>query len=288
MSIKAIVSVGIPFFNCEEFLEDAILSVINQSFKNWELILLDDGSSDASLSIAKKFLYDSRVSVISDGINKGLPSRLNELVSLSKGKYFCRMDSDDIMMINRLSLQVSFLEQNTKVDVVGSSAFSIDRSNNIIGFKEGDTDLKNKNPFKDSIFIHPTVLGKLNWFIANPYNPKFTRMEDYELWIRTYSMSNFEIINEPLLFYREIGVPVFKKYCKTQLQKKDYIIENDKLTLYNKVIFSMQLFFKILIYFILTCLNLTDKLIIRRSRRISDEEKNRALVDLSHSVKRVF
>ena len=75
-----LVSIGIPFYNCEDYLAYAIKSVINQSYTNWELFLLDDGSTDNSLEIANSFRYDERIKVISDGLNKGLSFRLNQLI----------------------------------------------------------------------------------------------------------------------------------------------------------------------------------------------------------------
>jgi len=81
------VSIGIPFYNAQDFLEQAILSVLNQDYKSFELLLIDDGSTDKSLDIAYRF-QDERIKVIHDGQNKGLSARLNELVALSKGEYF--------------------------------------------------------------------------------------------------------------------------------------------------------------------------------------------------------
>ena len=90
------ISVGIAFYNAELFLENAISSVLNQSFKDFELILMNDGSTDCSLEIAQKFT-DPRIKLFSDGKNLGLAQRLNMLVELARGDYFARMDADDIM-----------------------------------------------------------------------------------------------------------------------------------------------------------------------------------------------
>ena len=100
-----LVTIGIPFYNASQFLEYAIKSVINQTYTNWELILVDDGSTDDSLSIARSF-NDQRIKILSDGVNKGLVSRLNEIILNSRGSYIARMDADDIMHFERIEKQI--------------------------------------------------------------------------------------------------------------------------------------------------------------------------------------
>ena len=106
-----LVYVGIPFYNAEKYLDYAIRSVLNQTYTNWKMTLIDDGSTDSSLALARKYTSDTRVKVISDGRNKGLVYRLNELVKLSDCKYFVRMDADDIMHPQRLEKQLRYLEE---------------------------------------------------------------------------------------------------------------------------------------------------------------------------------
>ena len=156
-----LVYVGIPFYNAEKYLDYAIRSVLNQTYTNWKMTLIDDGSTDSSLALARKYTSDTRVKVISDGRNKGLVYRLNELVKLSDCKYFVRMDADDIMHPQRLEKQLRYLEEHPQADVVGSWAYSIDTGNRVVGI------LKNKvNPsvigdvFAHACFIHPSVMGK--------------------------------------------------------------------------------------------------------------------------------
>src|SRR4030066_138114 len=96
-----LVTVGIPFFNNQDTLPDAIRSIFAQSFQDWELLLLDDGSTDGSLQIAQS-IDDPRVRVISDGCNRKLPARLNQIIDLARGQYIARMDADDLCGITRL------------------------------------------------------------------------------------------------------------------------------------------------------------------------------------------
>lgn len=130
------VSVGIPIYNASLYLDDAIKSIMAQTYKKWELILINDGSLDSSLDIAKYYeSLDSRIRVISDGENKKLPFRLNQLIYESKGEYIARMDADDVMHPQRLEKQLSFLEENRNYDLVSSGLISIDSQNKVKGFR---------------------------------------------------------------------------------------------------------------------------------------------------------
>lgn len=206
---KDFISVGIPFFNAEKFLSKAIESVISQSYDNWELLLLDDGSNDGSLKIAKGFeQQDNRIKVFSDSKNKGLGARLNELAALSNGEYIARMDADDIMHPQRLETQLQILTDNSSIDVLGTNAYVIDENDLVFGMRYR----QQSGLIKVEHFIHPTIMGKKQWFLDNPYDEKAIRIEDAELWYRTKSSSNFYITYEPLLFYREFGNNYYKKY----------------------------------------------------------------------------
>lgn len=192
---KPLVTIAISFYNVEKFLPYAIMSVINQSYNNWELFLIDDGSSDQSVMVAKEFVNkDKRIKLISDGKNKGLAARLNESVEMANGDFYARMDADDIMVINRIDEQVSFLSEHPDVDVVGSSAMVIDINNNIINSMDytGVYDT----------FIHPTIMTRPQWLKRNRYNDNLKMSEDYELWLRTQGTNTFFNLSQPLLFYR--------------------------------------------------------------------------------------
>lgn len=203
----ALVTVGIPFFHDKDTLELAVRSTINQTFKDWQLILLDDGGHDGTLEVARKLAeQDSRITVLSDGMNKKLPARLNEIISLSDTPFVARMDADDIMHPQRLEKEVDYLLRHPEVDLVGTDAYSIDSNGHILGLKKIPRIPQNiKEVFRQSIFIHPSVMGKTSWFQANPYceGAHVERAEDYELWCRTFKASKFALIEEPLYFCRE-------------------------------------------------------------------------------------
>lgn len=199
-----LVTIAIPIYNGAPYLRDAIHSVLNQSYKEWRLLLIDDGSTDDSLSIMREFeALDARIRVISDGQNRGLVARLNESVALTETKYYARMDADDIMYITRIEEELCFLEAHPEIDVVGTSIMTIDNKNNIVGsdLHQGSVDR----------FIHPSIMGRSEWFKANPYSDWAVRAEDFELWCRTSTRSRFWALDKPLLFYREFGMVPYKK-----------------------------------------------------------------------------
>jgi glycosyltransferase involved in cell wall biosynthesis len=209
---KFLVTICIPFFNAEKYLEIAIQSVLNQTFHDWKLLLINDGSTDTSLDIAMKYQEDSRVTIISDGQNKNLVFRLNQLPNLVDTKYLARMDADDIMMPEKMEKQLKILESHPEIDVLGTNAYSIDENNLVNGIRfkfKREVQLR-----KVLSFIHPTIIAKTEWFKINQYDDKAIRIEDAELWLRTSSKYNFQILNEPLFFYREIGTDYYKKYFK--------------------------------------------------------------------------
>ncbi len=288
MREDVLVSIGIPFYNAEKYLKEAIQSVINQSYSNWELILLDDGSTDNSLEIAHSFI-DKRIKVISDGQNKKLVRRLNELVRLSSGDLYARMDADDIMHFDRIKTQVDFLLNNTDVDVVGSSYYSIDIENNINGVKNMPPKLSTvKDVLKYGCFAHPTVMGRITWFKENLYDEKWTKMmEDFELWIRTVQKSNFRNINKPLLYYRNVGVPTIRKYKSQTFNVIKVIQARDlyNIHLSDSIYYSIKNYLKILTYICFNFVGKVDYLVKKRSIKVSGKELIDGTNDLFISIK---
>lgn len=202
------ISIGIPFYNAEKYLAFAIQSVIAQSYENWELILVDDGSSDNSLKIAQDFAHrDVRIRVICDGENQKLPSRLNQLIRESKGEFIARMDADDLMHPDRLKKELSFLLDNQDYDLVSGGIISIDNNNNVLGIRAVDKLITIKKDSKNYPIVHPTVMARREWYLRNSYSLDYPRAEDYELWCRTSSIDDLKIAILPdiFLFYREFG-----------------------------------------------------------------------------------
>ncbi len=197
------VSIGLPFFNNRKTLADAIRSVFAQTLCDWELILVDDGSTDASLALAQGVL-DPRVRVISDGVNRGLASRLNQIAGLARGKYLARLDGDDMMHPERLERQIAALECNRGADMADTAMYSLDRGDRPRGMQgliRGDT--RPIAVLTRALLLHATITGHTEWFRRHPYDESRRRTEDRELFIRTFRHLSFIHLAEALYFCRE-------------------------------------------------------------------------------------
>lgn len=263
------ITIGLPFYNADIYLESAIISILNQKFQEWELILLDDGSTDSSLDIAYKYQkIDPRIIVVSDGFNRGLPARLNQISNLCVTKYLARMDADDIMHPLKLKRQYEILISDNSIDVLGTNAFSIDDKDRVIGRrikeKEGVSIVKS--------FIHPTIVGKTEWFKNNPYNENAIRIEDAELWNRTHEFSVFKRLNEPLFFYREYGGNYYRKYIKVIPSLIDLLSKNNFDYFWVKK--TIKSIICVPLYFFTEKIIKTDFMIKKRNGLIFDQPKS--------------
>ena len=211
---EPLVTVGIPFLNNGRTLLDAIRSVFAQSYTNWRLILADDGSTDESVRIARS-VADPRVTVVTGGTPRGFGHRLNEITSLATGEYLARMDGDDLMHPDRLRRQMAYLLEHPEVDAIDCGIYSVDYDLKPQG-KRGVKPLQADLPtvLRNGMFIHPTVIGRTEWFRRNPFNADYVRGEDQELWCRTCQHSRFGRVTDPLLFYRESYNVSLKNYLR--------------------------------------------------------------------------
>jgi len=202
--MQPVVSIGMPVFNCEKTLVPTIRSLLNQTYENWELILIDDGSTDNTLRLARSF-NDSRIKAISDGKNMRLAARLNQAIALGRGKYFARMDGDDIAYPERLEAQVAYLKAHPEVDLVGSRVLIFCGHGDALGtypFRQNHAEIC-RRPWAGFYLPHPTWMGKIEWFRSYQYSSKAIRTEDQELLLRAYKESLFACIPHFLLGYRQ-------------------------------------------------------------------------------------
>lgn len=215
------VSVIMGIYNCEETLATSINSIINQTFKDWELILCDDDSSDSTLEIAKKFQTKySNISLIKNERNMGLAYSLNRCLKVAKGKYIARMDGDDICFPERFQKQVIFLNETPEYKVVGSAAVLY--VNNKLKSIRNMREIPSKFDLaRDVPFIHPTIMmHKEIYDILEGYTvSKITRRgQDADLWFRFYAAGykgyNLQI---PLIKYHESIEDYKKRNLKVRL-----------------------------------------------------------------------
>lgn len=280
MAMNNYISIGIPFFNADSFLEYAIKSVIAQNYPYWELILIDDGSTDNSLEIAEKYAkLDKRIRVINDGYNKKLPYRLNQIIHEANYDYIARMDADDLMAVDRLEKQIEFLVSNPDFDLVTTGMFSINNNNQITGRRI----LKNYQMTPQEMLggltnlLHASLLAKKDWCLRNLYIESNALAEDYELWISSNLKNDLKyyVLEEPLYYYRE-GENVKKEKMirgyNTQIQVinryyKGTISKSSK----DKIVFKF--FLKKIIVKFLDFLNLMFILEKKRVEKITSKDK---------------
>ena len=197
-----LISIGIPCYNAEETIGETIKSIITQTYKDWELIIVDDGSTDDSLSEIKK-IKDFRIKILSRE-NRGLPATLNEIVSLAEGDFFARMDADDIMLPDRLEKQIKYFDKHPEVDLLGGGIVCIEANGNETGRRFAPSVVDSAyRVFKGEVLYHPTVMGRTEWFREHPYDESVVRSEDFELWCRTAGATTIHNLQIPLIYYRE-------------------------------------------------------------------------------------
>jgi glycosyltransferase involved in cell wall biosynthesis len=268
------VSIGIPFYNPGVYFKEAIASVLNQTFTDFELILLDDGSSDGSLEVAHSF-DDKRIKVISDGTNNGLPYRLNQLITLSQGEYIARMDADDLSSSFRIAQQVTLLEQTPDVDIIATGICSITDNNNVTGYRLPASNKKMTPSVTDAIFgrseiAHATILARKSWYLRNRYNEKAKLMEDYQLWIDATIQNDLNVayIKSPLYFYREESSVNYRKAVKAYFNGYKVVLNRyfSYLNLRDKIKITLLMIIKITVVSTANLFNLSDKLLDMRNK----------------------
>jgi len=222
-------------FNGGDYLSLAVKSIINQSYKDWELIIIDDGSTDGSVDILQS-LNDARIIIVQDRENKGLSARLNQAIDMVRGRYLARMDHDDISHPNRLDEQVTYLEKHPNIDLVATKCITINESNQPMGslpFASKHKDICVR-PWMGFPMPHPSWMGRTSWFRCHYYkDPAPFCCEDNELLLRTYGISHFHAIDLELLAYRVREYNSLNKLIKTRyamgMGQINYFLKSKKL-----------------------------------------------------------
>ena len=163
-----LVTVGLAFYNVEKTLASAVKSVLLQTYDNFEFILIDDGSTDDSFTIAESLaLLDDRIILINGEKNMGVGYRLNQITDLANGEYIVRMDADDLMLPDKIEKQMTVLLADPQLDLIDCNAYIIDKWNCPVGKRKAN-DLSNLTLRKilksRTVFFHPTVIAKTGWF----------------------------------------------------------------------------------------------------------------------------
>lgn len=209
VGMSAKITIGLPFFNAERDLPDAIRSVFAQTHQDWELILVDDGSTDGSLEIARA-IRDPRVRVVSDGRNLRLATRLNQIVEMANCDLVARMDADDLMAPERIARELAVLEAEPDIDLVSTGLISLDGQDRPVGARwHVDTTVTRDHLLRKipAGIVHAAVLGRREWFQRNPYDPTVPIAQDYDLWLRSSRKNDLRVrtLQDPLYYVRELG-----------------------------------------------------------------------------------
>jgi len=237
-------SVVMSVYNAERFLKEAIQSILTQTYKNFEFIIINDGSTDNSLEIIKSF-KDNRIKVINQK-NIGLSKSLNKGVKISNGRYIARMDADDISLPNRFELQLDFFATNKGYVLLGSNIYFIDINGAIL--YETNLPLTNED-MKESLpnikMMHSSVMFlKSAFYEAEQYPieiPKY--FEDKILWNKMANYGKIANLEDVLIKYRLVPSSIFNlsnnqiqklKEISNKIIENNYILTNeDKLNIIN-------------------------------------------------------
>ncbi len=210
------ISVIMPAYNAEQYIAQAIESILNQTFTDFEFIIINDGSSDKTAEIIKSY-KDKRINFIDNKKNQGLIAVLNQGLAISNGEYIARMDSDDISLPERFEKQVKYLDAHPEIGVLGTSIIQFGEHT-----KEQEVIKKPKITYLDIVLccpvVHPSamirksILDKYNL----RYNPDYQHAEDYYLWSQAIKYTNITNLKDVLLKYRYHDKNVSIVYNTTQ------------------------------------------------------------------------
>jgi glycosyltransferase involved in cell wall biosynthesis len=203
---KISISVLMPAYNCENFLDEAIISILNQSFKDFEFIIIDDGSTDKSWQIIQKYAkQDKRIVALQNNRNLRITKTLNRGLKLAKGKFIVRMDADDWSYPIRLEKQYKFMTEHPEIGVSGGSIHICDETLKVLNIRRYPlTDERaRKIIFRYSPFAHPATIWNVKYLKeVGGYNENIPLSQDYELYFRIGKISKFGNLPDVLLNLR--------------------------------------------------------------------------------------
>jgi glycosyltransferase involved in cell wall biosynthesis len=213
-----LVSIVIPAYNAGAFLRSSLVSCFEQTYKNTEIILVDDGSTDNTSELISEFINLKNFRYIKNDKNSGLIFTLNRGIELAQGQFIARMDADDISLPTRIAKQVEVLLTNPLIEVVGSDVILIDEHDHKHGkpreLIQGNAELE-WSMVTSCPLHHPTVMFKKKF----QYLAEERHIEDLGLWSRIIlSGKKISVIKEPLLLYRKHSNSITSKYAHNQIE----------------------------------------------------------------------
>ncbi|CAA0124426.1 Putative glycosyltransferase EpsE [BD1-7 clade bacterium] len=223
-----LVSVIIPAHNAEAYIALALESILEQTYLNLEVIVLDDGSSDDTWHIVSQYQDDRLVSIRAD-TNRGVVATLNKGLMLAHGKYIARMDADDIAKPHRIARQVAFMESNPGYVVCASSViyFNSERGQCKVTFPQHHEEIMACLALFQRWMCHPSALLRRSCLVEHDitYQQKYEHAEDYQLWVAMAQYGSLHNLAEPLLRYRVHNQQITVKHRPGQLQSSRWLLQ---------------------------------------------------------------
>jgi glycosyltransferase involved in cell wall biosynthesis len=211
----------LPVFNGERYIETAVRSILDQTLRDFELIIINDGSTDNTLELIKGYSYkDNRIKVLMNQENRGLVYSLNYGLANARGRYIARMDADDFSHPLRLAKQVAYLDSHPEIGLLGSAVCKINEKGQCIATYNlpGDDILIRWNSLFDCAFCHPSVMFRREFYeITGGYDPKMENAEDYALWSKMLTLTKTANLPDPLVNHRKSDTQVSRVKRTEQL-----------------------------------------------------------------------
>ena len=216
------ISVIMSVYNGEKYLAEAIESILEQTFKDFEFIIIDDGSTDKSLEILKEYAKkDSRIKIIANQKNIGLTKSLNIGIKQAQGEYIARMDADDISLPHRFEKQICFLEKNPSYGAIGTSTKIIDKNGRVIKkvkLVKSWVVIKQMLKF-GNCFVHGSMMFKrYDYFKAGGYRKFFPVGQDFDLWLRMSKIKKMKNLKQCLYLWRKTKGSISSKKIDAQFK----------------------------------------------------------------------
>ena len=214
---KPLVSILMAVYNGEKYLREAIESMLNQTYMNFEFLIINDGSTDATEEIILSY-NDDRIRYIKNNQNLKLIASLNKGLDLAKGEYIARMDADDISMPERLEKQVEFMERKPD-HILVASCVSFIPNEEIFGTQSFSSDVIRFKLLSNNCIYHTSVMMRKSMLDGQYYSKNYLHIEDYEFWTRLIGIGKFSILEEKLVKYRVHSESICQKNEEFQYEQ---------------------------------------------------------------------
>lgn len=227
MRIQPVISIVMPVYNGEKYLREAVESILAQTWKDFEFIIINDGSTDHSEEIILSYC-DERIVYLKNNNNSGICVTLNKGINAARGKYIVRMDCDDISFPERLSVQLQFMEDHPEIAVAGSDIIVFGSTEKQLRIMPHNQHLCKMGLLFNSCLAHPSVIIRRNVLNTHGlhYKDHYRGREDFELWWQISKVANITNINKPLLMYRIHPGQVTQNYDEHQRHlSRQFIVE---------------------------------------------------------------